>query len=463
LKIFTKQLDVAVSQELLFNWHESPGAFSRLTPYWEKVTMQSQVGGIRDGDEVKVKVNILGPVSLSWHLKHEDYIYGQQFVDKQNPSGFRGGMFDYWKHSHIMSKSGDNTSQLKDNIEYRLPLSFIGNLFGSSFVEAKLNRLFDFRHRVTKVESKIFQEKKQDMKILVVGSRGLVGTDLVSFLKHQGHEVVRLSRSKKASDTEEVITWDPDSGCVNEADFEGFDAVINLAGENIASKRWTPAQKEEIKQSRVDSTSLIANALAKVKNPPRVFVCASATGFYGDRPDEVLNENSVAVKGDFLSETCVAWEAACKPAADVGIRVVNARFGIILSPKGGAMAKLLLPFQLGLGGQIGNGEQVMSWIALDDVVYALNYVAQNETISGPVNFTSPNPVTNLEFTKALGKVLQRPTIFPVPSFGAKLVFGEMADALLLSSQKVKPTKLESSGYEFAYADLELAFRHLLGK
>jgi uncharacterized protein len=458
LKNFTKELNLNVSQEKLFAWHKSPGAFARLTPYWEKVSVKSQIGNIENGDEVKVSVNVLGPISLPWHLRHEDYIEGEQFCDKQV-----SGMFDYWKHSHVMSKNEGNSSTLRDSIDYRLPLWFIGDLFGSAFVKAKLNRLFNFRHNVTKIEAKIFQEKKKNMKILVAGSRGLVGTDLVSFLKHQGHEVVRLSRSKKANDTEHVITWDPDSGSVNEADFEGFDAVINLAGENIASKRWTPDQKEEIRQSRVDSTELIANALTKVKTPPRVFVCASATGYYGDRPDEVLNENSVAVRGDFLSETCVAWENACKPAVEVGIRVVNTRFGIILSPKGGAMSKLLLPFQLGLGGQIGNGEQVMSWIALDDVIYALNYVVQNEAISGPVNFTAPNPVTNLEFTKTLGKVLQRPTIFPVPSFGIKLVFGEMADALLLSSQKVKPTKLESAGYEFAYGDLEAAFRHLLGK
>ena len=456
-KNFTKEIKIGVSQEMLFNWHESPGAFDRLTPFWEKVQIKTQNGGIRNGDEVKVKVNVLGPITLDWHLRHQDYIEGQQFVDKQV-----SGMFDYWKHSHVMCKTDHENSVLRDSIEYKLPLGFIGDLFGQNFVISKLNRLFKFRHKVTEIESRIFQEKKKNMKILIAGSRGLVGTELVSFLKHQGHEVFKLSRSKKENETD-VITWDPETGYLNEADLDGFDAVVNLAGENIANGRWTEKQKEKIKNSRINSTTLLAKALTKVKNPPRVFVCASAIGFYGDRPDEVLNENSVPVRGDFLSETCVKWEEACSPALEAGVRIVNTRFGIILSPKGGAMAKLLLPFQLGLGGQIGNGEQVMSWISLDDVIYALNFVIQNESISGPVNFTAPNPVTNLEFTKTLGKVLQRPTIFPVPGFGIKLILGEMADALLLSSQKVKPAKLESAGYEFAYKNLEAALRHLLGK
>ncbi len=457
LKIFRKEIELKVNPELLFNWHENPGAFERLTPFWEKVKIKTQIGGIKNGDEIKVKVNVFGPITLDWHLRHEDYIQGQQFADKQV-----SGMFDYWKHSHVMCKTDVLTSILRDSIDYKLPLGSIGNLFGQNFVIAKLERLFKFRHKVTEIESKIFQEKKKNMKILIAGSRGLVGTDLVSFLKHQGHQVFKLSRTKKENETD-VIVWDPETCYLNEADLDGFDAVVNLAGENIANGRWTEKQKEEIKNSRINSTSLLAKALTKVKNPPRVFVCASAIGFYGDRPDEVLNENSVPVRGDFLSETCVQWEEACRPAAEAGIRVVNTRFGIILSPKGGAMAKLLLPFQLGLGGQIGNGEQVMSWIGLDDVVYALNYVIQNESISGPVNFTAPNPVTNLEFTKTLGKVLQRPTIFPVPSFAIKLILGEMADALLLSSQKVKPSKLESAGYEFTHKDLESALRHLLGK
>lgn len=458
MKNFIKDIQVNASQDELFKWHENPGAFARLTPSWEKVKLISQTGGIKDGDEVKLAVNVLGPISLPWHLRHQDYAQNQQFVDKQLV-----GMFDYWKHSHIMSNVDTNKSLLRDSIEYRLPLGFIGDLFGSAFVKSKLERLFNFRHNVTKYEVKIFTEKKKDMRILVAGSRGLVGDELVSFLQHQGHEVVRLSRSKTSNDKEAVILWDPEAAFIEEEKLNDFDAVINLAGENIASKRWTDAQKEKIKNSRVASTELLAKAMTKVKSPPSVFVCASATGFYGDRPDEVLNESSVAIKGDFLSDTCVEWENACKEAEDFGIRVVNTRFGIILSPKGGAMSKLLLPFQLGLGGQIGSGDQVMSWIALDDVVYALNFVVQNQSVSGAVNFTAPNPVTNLEFTKVLGKVLQRPTIFPVPSFAIKLLLGEMADGLLLSSQKVKPAKLESSGYEFAYPDLESAFRHLLGK
>jgi uncharacterized protein (TIGR01777 family) len=454
---FVKEEKIAVSQETLFDWHESSGAFQRLTPNWEKVNVKFHEGGIKDGALVKLTVNVLGPIALPWHLTHKDYKKPEQFIDQQII-----GMFDQWKHCHIMKKLTDKESVLIDDIGYKLPLGALGNFFGKAFVENKLERLFRFRHNVTKHEAKIFEKRTKTMKILVVGARGLVGDDLVSFLRHQNHDVFRLSRTKKNFDND-VVLWDPKAGVINEADLDGFDAVINLAGENIAAKRWTTKQKQEIRDSRIESTTLIVDALTKVKNPPKVFICASAIGFYGDRPNEVVNESSFPARGDFLSDTCKEWEQACQPAVDLGIRVVNARFGIILSPKGGALAKLLLPFQLGLGGQIGDGKQFMSWISLDDVVYALNFALQNESVSGPVNFTAPNPVTNLEFTKVLGKVLQRPVVFPVPSFAAKLVFGEMADALLLSSQKVNPSKLMTANYEFAYPDLESALRQLLGK
>lgn len=450
------------SSKDLFDWHSRPGAFERLTPYWEPVTIHEQQGLIKDGDWVKLSV-AMGPISLGWHLIHSEYSEGEKFCDMQAPGLFKGP-FNYWKHEHIFQKLDDKSSILLDKISYRNPLAFIGDLFADAFVRKKLKRLFRYRHNITKNDiaaSQFVQKEKTKMKILIAGSSGLVGTELVSFLKHQGHEVTRLTRSNKNS--QETLFWDPEAGILDETILDGFDAVINLAGENIANKRWDAKQKEKIRSSRVDSTTLLSKALAKLKKPPEVFICASAIGYYGDRPHEVLNEDSQASRGDFLAETCQEWEAATKAASDAGIRVVNARFGIILSPKGGAMSKLLLPFQLGLGGIIGNGKQIMSWIALDDVIYALNYLVQDTTISGPVNFTSPESVTNHEFTKTLGKVLNRPTIFPVPAFAAKLAFGEMADALLLASAKVQPVKLIASRFKFAYPDLESALRHLLGK
>ncbi len=301
------------------------------------------------------------------------------------------------------------------------------------------------------------------MKILISGSSGLVGKELVSFWEHQGYTVFRLLRDKELlQGNPNNIFWDYDNQILDTNLIEGMDAVIHLAGENIANQRWTALQKEFIRSSRVNSTLFLSQCLAGLKSKPSVFISASAIGFYGDRPDENIFENAMSVKGDFLSMTCNAWEDATEAAREAGIRVVNSRFGIILSPKGGAMSKLLLPFRLGLGGNLGNGQQYMSWIALDDVVFALNYVLNNSAISGPVNFTAPNPVTNAEFTATLAKVLKRPAIFPVPSFVVKLVFGEMADALLLASAKVKPRVLEENNFIFSYPSLESALRHLLG-
>ena len=298
------------------------------------------------------------------------------------------------------------------------------------------------------------------MKVLISGSSGLVGKDLCAFLIHQGHDVHKLIRDKAKLD-DKSIYWNPETKELNAIQLEGFDAVVHLAGENIAAKRWTKEQKTILRDSRIKSTRLLSEALAKLSHKPKVFISVSAIGFYGDRPNEMLHEGAMPTKGDYLSGLCQDWEAAANVARDSGIRVVHPRFGVILSPKGGAMSKLLIPFQLGLGGIIGSGKQVMSWIALDDVIYALHYLLINDKISGPVNFTSPNSATNAEFTKALGKILSRPTIFPVPSFAAKLVFGEMADALLLSSTKAKPGMLLEAGFKFSYPKLEEALRHLL--
>jgi len=296
------------------------------------------------------------------------------------------------------------------------------------------------------------------MKILISGSHGLVGTSLISSLISPDHEVYRLVRHYAESDSE--IEWSPDRYSIALARIEGFDAVVHLAGESIAEGRWSEEKKKRIRESRVKGTRLLGDALANLTNPPRTFVSASAIGFYGDRGDEVLTEAS-APGNDFLSEVCVEWEKATALATEKGIRVVNCRFGIILDAKGGALAKMLPPFRMGVGGKIGSGRQWMSWIALDDVIGGINFALANDAIRGPVNFVAPAPVTNAVFTKTLGKVLSRPTIFPIPAFGVRLAFGEMADALLLSSQRVESAVLQHAGYLFKYAQLEAALRHAL--
>ncbi len=256
------------------------------------------------------------------------------------------------------------------------------------------------------------------------------------------------------------IEWSPDRYSISLGLLEGFDAVVHLAGESIAEGRWTDEKKKRIKDSRVRGTQLLGDALANLSQPPSIFISASATGYYGDRGEELLTEES-APGNDFLADVCVEWERATDIARKSGLRTVNARFGIILDPHGGALKKMLPPFRMGIGGRLGDGKQWMSWIALADVVEALRFVLTNESVDGPINFVAPNPVRNSEFTKTLGKVLSRPTFFPIPAFGLRLLFGEMADALLLSSQRVEPARLKAAGYEFRFGTLESALRHVL--
>jgi uncharacterized protein (TIGR01777 family) len=299
----------------------------------------------------------------------------------------------------------------------------------------------------------------QGQIVVVTGATGLVGTPLVTALEQSGARVIRGTRRLPQQASHQMY-WNPDSGEIDSDKLESAAAVVHLAGENIAGRRWTESFKREIRDSRVKGTRLIAGAIARAVNKPKAFICASAIGYYGHRGDELLTENSPP-GNDFLADVCRAWEAECQAARDAGVRVVNTRIGVILSPKGGALAKLLTPFKLCLGGKIGDGRQSMSWIALDDVVGALHHAVANAALSGPVNLTAPNPVTNAEFTATLGRVLHRPTVFPMPAFAARLAFGEMADALLLSSTRVAPQTLEAAGYRFQYPSLEPALRHLL--
>ena len=298
------------------------------------------------------------------------------------------------------------------------------------------------------------------MNILVTGSTGLVGSSVVSFLKTGGHRVLRLVRGTTGGADD--VVWDPAAGTIESAKLETLDAVVHLAGENIASGRWSAAKKARIRDSRVNGTRLLSEALAKLARKPRVLVCASAIGFYGDRGDEVLTESSPPGTS-FLCNVCRDWESATEPARQAGIRVVNLRIGVVLTPRGGALAKMLLPFKLGVGGIVGSGRQFWSWIALDVVVGAIHQAFICESLSGPVNTVSPEPTTNRNFTKTLGQVLRRPTIFPMPALAAKLLLGEMAEELLLASTRVLPSQLQSSGYAFRCPQLEGALRHVLGQ
>ncbi|MDB5389618.1 MAG: hypothetical protein JWM11_5264 [Planctomycetaceae bacterium] len=457
-RLFEKRTRIPAPAGRVFDWHLKPGAFERLSAPWEKVTVVSREGGIEDGGTVILRIPLFGPLNKLWVSKHQGLVPGEQFQDVQ-----LRGPFASLVHSHRVEPDGPDGCFLIDALQYVLPFGPLGAL-GSRFVQRKLQRMFDYRHRVTAADIAAQLSVPLgagSMKVLVTGSTGLVGSALVPLLTTSGHTVVRMTRGKRGGDGSSIV-WDPESGQLDAHALEGFDAIIHLAGENIASRRWSTAQKVLIRDSRVVGTNLLSKTLAELKHKPKTLLCASAIGYYGNRGDKICTEQSTP-GDDFLAHVCRDWEQATESAAEAGIRVVNMRIGVVLTPAGGALGKMQLPFKLGVGGVIGNGKQYMSCVAIDDVAGAIQHCLIHEELRGPVNLVAPEAVTNRDFTKTLGRILGRPTFFPMPAFAAKLAFGEMADALLLSSTRVVPNQLLNSGYQFRCPTVEEALRHVLGR
>ena len=445
------------SAEEAFAWHQRPGALERLTPPWERVEVVERTGGIEDGARATLRVHA-GPVPLRWVAVHRDYVQGRRFVDEQAE-----GPFSHWIHQHLFEPVGPAVSRYTDRIEFAPPFGTLGTAAGMWLARPRTERMLAYRHSTLREDLAAHArfQGQGPMHVAVTGASGLLGSALVPFLTTGGHRVTPVTRRAKPSD---AIRWDPSSGAIEVSAFEGLDAVVHLAGENVGV-RWTGERKRRIRESRADGTRLLAEALAELKRPPRVLVSASAIGIYGDRGDEVLTEDATPTgpPSDFFVELGREWEAATEPARAAGIRVVILRFGIILTPAGGALGRMLPPFRVGAGGPLGSGKQWVSWISVDDAVGAVHHALFTEELAGPVNAVAPEPVTSRPFAATLGRVLHRPAILPAPAPALKLLFGEMAETALLASQRVSPSRLLASGYSFRHPRLEPALRHVLGR
>ena len=425
MPVYEKRSPMPVPASELFAWHARAGALQRLLPPWEDIRVLEHSGGIRDGARLTMEIS-MGLTAVRWIAEHHGYVEGSEFRDDQIE-----GPFAKWQHTHRCLPQGEARSILSDEVDYELPLGSAGRLAGNGFTRTMLERMFHFRHERTRQDLNRHAAFAAHGKltVAVTGASGLIGTALVAFLQGGGHTVRHVVRRKPSPGSSDIY-WNPETGEASREGFEGVDAVVHLAGENIGAGRWTPERKEVIRKSRVDGTSLLAETLATLNRKPTTLIVASAIGYYGDRGDETLTESSAAGHG-YLAEVCKGWEAASGRAAEAGIRVVNARIGVVIASKGGALPKLLTPFKLGLGGPVGNGRQYMSWVAHDDVIGALHFLLMRDDLAGAVNLVAPQPLSNKEFSKVLGKVLGRPSVLPLPGFAVKAALGEMGQELLL--------------------------------
>jgi uncharacterized protein (TIGR01777 family) len=458
--VTTKQLEFSTllptTARGAYDWHTRPGAIDRMMPPWQQVKITSPRTELADGSIVRFELG-RSPLALKWEARHENVEQGRGFADRQLSGPFRS-----WLHSRTFADTQDGTSRLEELIDYELPMAPISSLIAGKTIRKELERVFSYRHRTLKSDLAVQARYSSaaPLRIAISGATGLLGTALAAFLSTAGHEVLRLVRSTPTGPDE--VLWDTEKGVLEPQKIEGIDAVVHLAGANIAGGRWSTARKAEIRRSRKEGTARLIESLTGLESPPKHFLCASAIGYYGETGTQQVDETDGPGEG-FLTEVCEEWEAAADQAITFADRVLKLRFGVILSPSGGALAKMLPPFRFGAGGVIGSGKQFMSWISLDDAVAAVLHCLATPSLEGAVDIVSPNACTNRDFTKILGRVLRRPTIAPLPSPAVKLLFGEMGEAMLLGSTRVAPTRLLETGFRFSYGALEQTLRHILGR
>jgi uncharacterized protein (TIGR01777 family) len=451
---YEKSVCVPVEAGHLWQWHQQAGAFERLSPAWQRIRPVRLQGPEADGCEVSFYLE-KGPFSKLWRASISEVEPPYRFVDKQLEGPFR-----YWCHEHLMTEAGSGRSRLTDRVEYALPFG-LGRLPPArGFSSRELERLFKFRHRRMLLDLERHKEgfPGTGKTVLVTGSTGLIGRRLVPYLQTLGYEVRGLTRGPARGN---LFHWDPEGGSIGQAALAGVDAVIHLAGENIASGRWTAERKERILRSRVQGTRTIVEAMREAVPAPKVLVCASGVNYYGSGTgpkDEASPQGS-----GFLAEVCRHWEAEAMRANDAGIRTVCLRTGVVLDPLGGALAKMLPAFRLGLGGPIGSGRQGFPWIGMDDLLDIYERALGEEAFSGPVNAVHPELASQRDFSRILGGVLRRPAALPVPEWFIRLAFGEMGREALLADLQIQPSFLLGQGHAFRETSLAATLSFLLGK
>ncbi len=442
---FSRETALPAPRAEAYAWHTRPGALERMIPPWADATLDK---GGRVANGSTTTLTVAAPFPRKWIARHEDVIPNVAFTDRQIE-----GPFKSWVHVHKFEpdpQANPNASVLRDTITYTPPGGPLSGLINGWKVEPELARTFDYRHATLAADLEDHRDfgRGRSLTVAVTGSTGLIGTALTHYLTSGGHTVRPVHRQGDGFNVDAV---------------RGVDALVHLAGEAIF-QRWDDEVKHKIRYSRVAKTRALCEAIAAMPEDkrPKVMVSGSAVGYYGDRGDAWVNEQTPAGDG-FLADVSEHWEQATDPATQAGVRVCLARTGIVLTPRGGALAKMLPAFKLGGGGPLGSGDQYLSWIALDDHLRAVYRLIGDDTMQGPFNLVAPRPVTSRTLAKTLGKVLHRPALMPAPRAALRLAFGEMADAALLASQRVEPRRLLHADFSFRFLDLEPALRWMLGR